>query len=344
MRTLLERLAEGAPIICDGGLGSELFARGVTLTNSTLANESDPETVMDVHADFIEAGAEIIEVNSFVASRLHMEMAGKTGAEADQIARLAVRHARRAAERTGRNVYIAGSMGPSPTAIEADSGNLEFGVANQVARDAHERLAHVLAEEGVDLFCVETMFSAKEAAMIVDVARQTDIPIAVNLTYKYTQLRRTKEVVYKTDWGHSAADLLEILASGEMSGGDDLLDAVHILGVNCGAEARRTEHTGMPYAINGIRQLGEAMGKRGIPPKRMMAYPNAGLPRLDANLQGYYTQTAEEMAAHVPELLDAGAQLIGGCCGASPDHIKALAQAARAHLDREPVPRPSERS
>ena len=69
----------------------------------------------------------------------------------------------------------------------------------------------------MDFFCIETMFSAKEAAIAVDVARNTGLPIAVNMTYKYTRDRRTKEVIYKTDWGHSAVSLLEILAEGRSS-------------------------------------------------------------------------------------------------------------------------------
>ena len=220
--------------------------------------------------------------------------------------------------------------GPLPGAIEADSGDTEFGIANSIARDAHERVGTTLAEGGVDFFCVETMFSANEAALAVDVLRQFDLPIAVNQTYKYTKDRATGEVIYKTDWGHSAADLLEILAAGlggAQSGGRDLLEYVQVVGLNCGAESRRDEHTGMPYAINGIGQLKRALDARSETTKRMMAYPNAGRARLDDQHRTYYDNTPEQMAAHVPELLEAGAYFIGGCCGTGVAHIRAFREA-----------------
>ncbi|MCZ6679547.1 MAG: homocysteine S-methyltransferase family protein [Candidatus Poribacteria bacterium] len=326
MKTFLERLAEPTPLIFDGGFGSELFARGINLANSAVANELHPDAVIEIHASYIEAGSDVIETNTFVASRLHLEMAGKDESEAEKIARAAVELAKAAVEKSGKEVYIAGSIGPSPGAIEADSGDVDFGIPNPVARDAHERLVNALAEGGVDFFCIETMFSAKEAAMAVDVARKTGLPIAVNSTYKYTRDRKTGKTVYKTDWGHSPVDLLEILSSGELSNGDNLLDDVQILGLNCGAESRRSEHTGMPYAINGIQQLREAMDEKGIE-KRMMAYPNAGIPRLDENLRTYYTQTPEEMVRYLPDLLKAGAYFIGGCCGTSPSYIRAFREA-----------------
>ena len=327
MKTFLERLKEPEPMIYDGGFGSQLFARGIELANSALANELHPEAVVDIHSSYIKAGADVIGTNTFVVSPLHLEMAGKSAAEAEQLVKMAVEHARAAIEKSGKDAYIAGSVGPSPGAIEADSGDTDFGIANEAVRDAHERVVNALVEAGVDFFSIETMFSAKEAAIAVDIARKTDVPIAVNLTYKYTKDRRTGNVIYKTDWGHSVADLLQILTEGEFSKGDNLLDDVHLLGLNCGAETRRSEHSGMPYATNGVQQLRETMDEKGFEPKRIMAYPNAGMPLLDENHRTYYSQTPEEMAGHVPELIEAGAYLIGGCCGTGPAHISALREA-----------------
>jgi 5-methyltetrahydrofolate--homocysteine methyltransferase len=321
-------------MIYDGGFGAALFARGVQLTNSTLANESHPEDVVGVHWAFIEAGAEAIGTNTFVASSLHLEMAGKDSAAADTIVRHAVEHAQKAVEKSGRDIYIAGSMGPSPGAIEADAGDVDFGIANHRVREAHKRMAQTMAEAGVDFFCIETQFSANEAAIAVDEARKTGLPVAVSMTYKYTVDRPTKKVVYRTDWGHSAADLVDVLSSGRFSSGANLLDHVHILGLNCGAESRHLEHTGMPYAVNGTGQLREAMAARGIC-KKIMAYPNAGMPLLDENHLTYYSQTPEDMEVLVPALLDQGAYFIGGCCGTTPAHIRAFRRAAYTHLGLE---------
>ena len=329
-----ERLKSDKPILYDGGFGSQLFARGIELANSALANELHPVTVIDIHSDYINAGAEAIGTNTFVASPLHLEMAGQDVSGARRLTRLAVQHAKAAVARSGKEVYIAGSVGPSPGAIEADSGDITFGIPNDDAREAHKLVIHTLVEAGVDFLCLETMFSAKEAAIAVDVARETGVPIAVNLTYKWTKERRTGNIIYRTDWGNSPADLLEILMSGDFSRDGSLLDAVSIVGVNCGAESRRDEHTGMPYAITGIQQLGGALAETGINGKRMMAYPNAGMPKLDENHNTVYTQTPTEMASHVPELIETGAYLIGGCCGTTPKHIKAFHEAIGAYQDK----------
>ena len=327
MLSLLDRLATGEPLLYDGGFGSELFARGIELTNSSLANESHPDAVVDTTSDYIDAGADLVQTNTFVASPLHLQMAGVEGDDVERIVGLAVDHARAARDRTGRQVYIAGSLGPSPGALEADSGDTEFGIANDKAREAHERVATALVEGGVDLLCLETMFSAKEAAIAVDVTRKFNLPIAVSMTYKFTKDRKTGEVVYRTDWGHSAADLLDILASGEFSDGDNLLDDVQLLGLNCGAEQRRAEHTGMPYAQLGTEQLRDALEERGIKGRYLMAYPNAGLPRLDKQQRTIYDQSPEEMAGHIPSVVSTGASVIGGCCGTRPDHIRAFSEA-----------------
>ena len=327
MKPFIERIAEDRPLLYDGGFGTELFVRGIELANSALANELHPGVVTDIHFDYIEAGAEAIGTNTFVASYPHLEMAGKDASESDGLIRTAVEHARAAIERSGREVYLAGSIGPLPGAIEADSGDTEFGIANSIARDAHARVGAALAEAGVDFFCVETMFSANEAALAVNELAQFGLPIAVSQTYKYTKDRATGEVVYKTDWGHSAEDLLEILAGGAQSEGRDLLGHVQILGLNCGAESRRDEHTGMPYAIHGIGQLKRAMASRPEPPKRMMAYPNAGKARLDEQHRTYYANSPEDMAAFVPDLLESGAYFIGGCCGMGVAHIRAFREA-----------------
>ncbi|MYA68694.1 hypothetical protein F4009_03085 [Candidatus Poribacteria bacterium] len=331
IKSFQERLKSNKPILFDGGFGSQLFARGIELANSALANELHPAAVIDIHSDYISAGAEAIGTNTFVASPLHLEMAGQDASDAQRLIRLAVQHAKAAVERNEKEVYIAGSVGPSPGAIEADSGDTTFGIPNVDAREAHKLVIHTLAEAGVDFLCLETMFSAKEATLAVDVARETGIPVAVNLTYKWTKERRTGDVIYRTDWGNSPADLLDILINNEFSGNGSLLDAVSIIGVNCGAESRRDEHTGMPYAIAGIEQINTALAETGVNGKWMMAYPNAGMPKLDENHNTVYTQTPAEMASHVPALIEAGAYLIGGCCGTTPKHIKAFREAIVAH-------------
>ncbi|MDE0316705.1 MAG: homocysteine S-methyltransferase family protein [Candidatus Poribacteria bacterium] len=331
METFRERLKSDIPILYDGGFGSQLFARDIELANSALANELHSADVVDIHSDYISVGAEAIGTNTFVVSPLHLEMAGQDKSDAQRLTRLGVQHAKAAVAESEKRVYIAGSVGPSPGAIEADSGDTTFGIANDKVREAHKLVIHTLAEAGVDFLCLETMFSAKEAAIAADIARETGLPIAVNMTYKWTKERSTGKEIYKTDWGHSALDLLQILANGEFSKGDSLLDYVDIIGLNCGAESKRTEHSGMPYAITGTEQLQAALTEISINGKRMMAYPNAGMPELNENYETVYTQTSTEMAGYVPQLIEAGAYLIGGCCGTTPAHIKAFREAIDAN-------------
>ncbi len=320
--TFIERLQRPEPIVYDGGFGTELFTRGVELTNSSLACERNPDEVIDIHRAYLKSGAELIHTNTFVASSLHLEMA-EAEADSSLIAARAAQLAKQAVTESDSPAWVAGSLGPSPGAIEADSGDTVFGIPDDKVRQAHTQVAAALAGEGVDLFLIETMFSAKEAAIAVDVARQHGLPIALNLTYKYTKDRKTGEVIYRTDWGYSAADMLDILAGGEMANGDNLLEAVTIFGLNCGAEQSRTEHTGMRYAVTGIQQLSAALRERGLTDKHMMAFPNAGMPKLIEGVP-VYSETPETMGALIPDLVSAGASVIGGCCGTTPEHIRAF--------------------
>ncbi len=325
MKSFAERLTDDQPMVYDGGFGSQLFEQGVNLANSSIANLSHPDEVVAVHRAYIDAGANAIGTNTFVVSPLHLEMADADEDDAEHLTKLAVQHARRAVAESGKDVYVGGSIGPSPGAIEADAGDTDFGIPNVDVRSAHERVISAMVKSGVDFFVIETQFSAKEAAIAVDIARHTGLPIAVNMTYKFTKDRKTGELIYRTDWGFSPGDVLDILASGEYSNGDNLIDDVQLLGLNCGAETRNTDHTGMPYAIEGTVQMLQALVDRGIENKRLMAYPNAGLPTLDkVTKQASYSQGPEDMAQYVEDLLDAGGFLIGGCCGTTPDHIRAF--------------------
>ena len=105
---------------------------------------------------------------------------------------------------------------------------------------------------------------------------------------------------------------------------------MHLLGLNCGAETRRSEHTGMAYAICGSEQIGQALQSRGLS-KRIMTYPNAGMPQLDSEHRTTYSQTPQDMAADISDLIDSGAYFIGGCCGTTPDHIRAFRRAIDGH-------------
>ena len=329
MKPFIERIAEDRPMLYDGGFGSQLFERGIELTNSTLANEEHPDAVVEVHRAYIEAGVDAIGSNTFVSSELHLEMAGKDPTAAGELATKAAQLARRAVEESERAVYVAGSIGPSPGAIESDTGDTTFGIADVKVRDAHTRVVNALVEGGVDFFVIETRSLPKKPPWPVILPARPDCPLRL-ISPLSTKDRKTGDVIYKTDWGHSPADLIDILASGDFSNGENLLDYVHIIGLNCCAETMRSEHTGMPHALIGGEQIQRALQERGQT-KRIMTYPNAGMPQLDSQHRTYYSQTPEDMAAHIPTLLDSGIFFLGGCCGTTPDHIRAFRQAMDAH-------------
>ena len=330
MKSIRDLLAHRGLLLYDGGFGTELFARGVDLPNSSLATELHPDVVRQVTHAYIEAGSDLVQTNTFVASPLHLAMAGRSAGDSAAIVGEAVRLARQAVDDAGRPVFVAGSIGPSPGAIEADAGDTTFGIPDVQVREAHRLVAGTLASAGADLLCIETMFSATEAAIAVDEARAFGLPVAVNLTLKYTRDRKSGATVYRTDWGHSCADLLDLLASGRYAAdGCDLLPFVDVVGVNCGAEQRRAEHTGMPYAAEAIRQMQSALAERGITGKRLMAYPNAGMPRIVAGAT-HYDHTPELMASGAMEVVAAGASVVGGCCGTGPEHIRAIRAALAA--------------
>ncbi|MBT5828548.1 MAG: homocysteine S-methyltransferase family protein, partial [Candidatus Latescibacteria bacterium] len=114
MKDFSERLQDDTPMIYDGGFGSQLFARGVNLTNSALANGSHPDAVVSVHRAYIDAGADAIGTNTFVVSPLHLQMAGGDANDAERLAKLGAQQARQAVEESGKRVYVSGSIGPSP--------------------------------------------------------------------------------------------------------------------------------------------------------------------------------------------------------------------------------------
>ena len=130
------------------------------LPNSSLANELHPDAVRQVTRSYIEAGSDLVQTNTFVASPLHLAMAGRSAEDSAAIVGQAVRLARQAVDDAGRPVFVAGSIGPSPGAIEADAGDTTFGIPDGQVREAHRLVAGTLAAAGADLLCIETMFSA----------------------------------------------------------------------------------------------------------------------------------------------------------------------------------------
>jgi len=292
-RDFAERLRD-RPLLIDGAMGTLLFSRGIpqraSLDELVL---SRPDMVSAVHREYIAAGADIIETNTFSASRARLAPLG-LGDRTTLINRRGAQLAREARETSGREVLVAGSVGPISSPLHGP-GHLSN---DEAARAVSEQVEGLL-EGGVDLLMIETASDLGHLLAALTAARRlSDLPIVVSMSFG--------EDLTAADGTTPAA------AAGAMH--DMGVDA---LGVNCGSGP-----------IAGIDVLGQMVGSAHESPLLIM--PNAGLP---GRVGGQFVWAAEPdyFAEEVPRFLAAGARLIGGCCGTTPEHLAAMRHA----LDRE---------
>lgn len=292
-----ERLRSGALLVADGATGTNLHAAGLPAGSPPEAWVFDaPGQIVALHRAFIEAGSDLILTCTFGGTRLRMHGAP----HADRtvaLNRAAAQLARRAAEAAGRPVLVAGSMGPTGQLLEP------FGpLTPEAVRAAYAEQAAALAEGGVDLLVLETFFDLEEAEAALDgVRRASDLPVVCSFSYD----RRGRTMM-----GVSPARMAARFAGRGLAA----------LGANCGASMDEMEAV--------VRELAAAGG--GVP---IWAKPNAGLPVGDPPR---YAVGPEAMAAGVLRLVEAGAQVVGGCCGTTPAHVRAIAAAVRARVPVKP--------
>src|SRR5213593_3840568 len=298
---LSRRLGAG-PLLCDGAMGTLLYARGISLDACfDVLNVNNPQVVQSIHADYIAAGADCIETNTFGANRFKLAVHG-LDRRVREINRRGAAIARDVRESSGRDVFVLGSIGPLGKYL-APLGT----VTADDARAAFREQAEALLEGGVDAFVVETFSDLEEVALAVMAIRScTDAPIVAQMAF-------TDDGVTFT--GRPAAEVARTLRALP----------VQALGANCSVgsstlyevlEQLHAEADGLPLAIQ----------------------PNAGLPsRIGERL--IYLSSPAYMAEYAERMVDAGARLVGGCCGTTPQHIAAM----REVLDRRRPPRPETR-
>ncbi len=298
-RSFAARLA-ARPLLLDGALGTLLFSRGVpqraSLDELVL---SRPELITAVHREYIAAGAEVIETDTFSANRVRLAPLGLAERTA-LLNRRAAQLAREAREVSGRDVLVAGSIGPVSSPLHGPSHLPDI----EAGRAASEQLEGLL-EGGIDLVMIETANDVGHLLAAVEAARRAcDLPIVASLSFG--------EDLLVAD-GTAAADAATALRQA----------GVDALGVNCGSGP-----------IAGIEVLEQMAGAAGGTP--LLVMPNAGLPGRVGG-QFVWAATPAYFAEEVPRFLAAGAQLVGGCCGTTPEHVAAMRQA----LDREAARRAS---
>ena len=287
MRPLRERLAAGDALVGDGAMGTMLFERGLPPGEPpetvTLAR---PAVLEEIARLYLEAGADLLETNTFGASPLKLALHGLE-AETEAVNREAVRAVRRVAE--GR-AYVVASCGPSGRLLEPYGD-----VAEAAMLASFRRQMDALAGAGVDAVCVETMTDLREAALAVRAAKDADPALPVLATMTFDPTPRGYFTIMGVSIAAAAAGLAEAGA-----------DAV---GSNCG--------NGIAHMVAIAREF------RALSRLPLVIQANAGLPKSVAG-HAVYDETPAFLAENARELLDYGVSVIGGCCGTTPEHIRAL--------------------
>lgn len=290
-RFLQEALTGERMLIEDGGMGSMLMAVGgdVARMSPAEANLAAPEAVQPVQEAYVRAGSQLIIANSFTSNALKMgdaEAAVTSTEAAVRIAHAAVDAAWR--PDAGIRPYIAGDMGPTGQLLEP-FGDLE----PEEAYEAFAAQARVFHQMGVDVVCVETMTSLEEAQEAVRAAcAETRVPVFATMSF---------EANGRTFMGVSPEEAVHGLEDA----------GANAVGVNCSLAPHE-----MVDVVSAMRAVAS------VP---LIAKPNAGLPKL-VNGRTEYDVTPDEFAQQMRQLIEAGATILGGCCGTTPDFIKALIQ------------------
>ena len=281
----LTRINRGDILIADGATGTNLIARGLPGGQTPEAWVINaPENIIQLHKEFISTGADILLTSTFNASPIRLKNSALEG-KSDLVVRKAVELAKIAVGNF--QVYICGSLGPVGALLKP------YGPLSAVeVEEAYLTQAQTLTSAGADLLVIETQFDLAEVKAAIHATRRvSDLPLVVSLSYD--RGKRTMMGVTPTQ----AANELNHLP-------------IDLIGINCG-------HSLEENFENLIELIKETK-------KPVWFKPNAGLPHLDASGDTIYDVTPQAMGSLAPSWLDAGARVIGGCCGTTPEHLREI--------------------
>jgi methionine synthase I (cobalamin-dependent) len=288
-------LASGRTLLADGATGTNLFAMGLTSGDAPeMWNIEHPERIRALHQGFVDAGSDIILTNSFGGNARRLMLHGMQD-RVREINRLAAEHARSVADKAGRPVVVAGSVGPTGDLFEP------LGVLTEsMAIEVFEEQMRGLKEGGADVAWIETMSSLEEIRAAAIAAANVGIPYTFTASF---------DTAGRTMMGITPAALVEF-AQG-------LNPPPLAIGANCGVGASDLV----------VTVLGMTAREAGIP---IIAKANAGVPQF-IGAEIHYSGTPELMANYVDLAANSGAQIIGGCCGTTFGHVSAMHHALGQH-------------
>ena len=285
-------------LVCDGAMGTMLHAAGAALDRSLPElNLSDPGLVETIHDTYLTAGADIVQANTFGANRLWLGDHGFPD-KVDEINRAGVRVARAACARANRQVLVAGSVSPAVTALQ----RRRVGSAERM-EVLREQILALVADNGVDLLILETFGYLDELVEAVSVAASvTDVPLIAQATFADDA---------HTLGGETPREVASVLSAMPVA----------MLGTNCTVGPQR------------MLVVAEDLVRYSSVP--VSAQPNAGQPRRVGPRSFEFSIDGGYFARYLGRFADAGVTLVGGCCGTTPTHIRAAAEALRTRLGED---------
>ena len=291
MTDLRERLATGECFVLDGATGTNLQRMGLPVgASAEIWVLENPEAIAGLERSFVDAGSDIILTCTFGGTRLRLDASGLAD-RFEEVNRKAVEIAQEVTR--GTDVLVAGSIGPTGHML-APLGTL----TEEDAEADFKAQAKLLVEAGVDLLVIETQFDLAEATAAIRGVRAVDAQIPLICSFSYDRGTRTMMGVKPETMAATIGELV-----------------VDALGINCGRSLEENFQ-----ALGQLRQATD---------KPIWFKPNAGMPEMDEDGKPTYSVSPSEMGAMVPGWLEAGAQLVGGCCGTSPAHLAEIAKAVK---------------
>ena len=290
--TITQAVKSGRILISDGAWGTFLQQKGLKPGECPeLWCINRPDDVLDIAKSYITAGADMIETNSFGATSFKLQHYG-LDKKVNEINVAAAGISRKAA---GSDKWVIASMGPTGKMLVMGD------VTEQELYDAYKEQAIALEKGGADAVCIETMSAVDEAVLAIRAVREnTKCEVICTFTFD-----KTIQGDYKTMMGISPTEAVQACVEA----------GAHVVGPNCG--------NGITRMIEIVQEMRKA--DKNVP---ILVHANAGLPK---NIDGkdIFPDSPDDMAKYVKDIVKAGANIIGGCCGTSPAHIKAMKDAAR---------------